>query len=313
MLQEDNRWIQSITTLETSGPVFNTYNYILSGDTIINDTSYDKLYAVDDLIGQNESFDLQEAILFAAMRETEDGQVFFRFMESVSESFVVNSALHDPSATSDTGNEFLTSENEYLLCDFSLAVGDTVPNHTRTVESVDSVMLGDNQYHKMIILSPSYSQDLCAPNVAWIEGIGPTRAPTWDDSSDMSMFVSYRCPEAATDMDTYFRCFHSSSYNYPAQGCSQILNINEIDSGNEISIFPNPAVRSLYIELKDNKFNPDQIKILDISGRVVMSQSAGNSTSGPVRFDIEKIPAGVYAVQVLGDNGVIGTTRFIKQ
>ena len=72
-----------------------------------------------------------------------------------------------------------------------------------------------------------------------------------------------------------------------------------------ISVYPNPAFNQLTIE-ENSKIN--KVVVMDITGKTVISLS--NLTSN--KIDINKLPKGVYVIQVSTD-AYVGTTKFIKQ
>ena len=76
----------------------------------------------------------------------------------------------------------------------------------------------------------------------------------------------------------------------------------------EVGIFPNPASNELTLEISSNKNSLVSIKIMDVNGRVYLtneiSANAGNSKSS---IDISSLSAGVYFVAV--DNGDFVTNK----
>jgi hypothetical protein len=75
---------------------------------------------------------------------------------------------------------------------------------------------------------------------------------------------------------------------------------------------PNPANDFINIEWNDELDNRNiEIRILDLTGRIVISRSISNSTNS-IKQNISSLNTGVYFVQISNNNS-IGTKRLMIQ
>ena len=72
-----------------------------------------------------------------------------------------------------------------------------------------------------------------------------------------------------------------------------------------IKIYPNPTPRSFIVDYDSRS----QIKIYDINGREMLTQTA----NGKTEIDISHLPKGVYIVNVFSDDKVVGSSKIVKQ
>lgn len=86
--------------------------------------------------------------------------------------------------------------------------------------------------------------------------------------------------------------------------------VNEIEKLGSIKIVPNPAVNSINIELSELKLDANNISILDLNGKVLITQDLKNQAKQ--NLDISVIPSGIYFITINTQNGNI-TQKFIKQ
>ena len=86
-------------------------------------------------------------------------------------------------------------------------------------------------------------------------------------------------------------------------------SINEVDQLNDLSIYPNPATRSLSLDMSDLSGTLN-VQIFDLSGRVVIENN--NTTTGNIeKIDITTLNNGIYFISINdGKNQKI--QKFIK-
>ncbi len=77
-----------------------------------------------------------------------------------------------------------------------------------------------------------------------------------------------------------------------------ITNCISIDSGNGLLIYPNPTTDILHIEC-DTEF--EQIRILNIDGRIEISEHTGNKRH--IAISTSQLPKGLYIVEIISSNG----------
>ncbi|MFH0757687.1 MAG: T9SS type A sorting domain-containing protein [Bacteroidota bacterium] len=76
----------------------------------------------------------------------------------------------------------------------------------------------------------------------------------------------------------------------------------------EVSFYPNPVSDIMYIE---NKVNMKEIRINNILGQEVVRMRLDNSQS--YQLNTSELEKGLYILSVSGENGYVGTAKFIKQ
>ncbi len=96
--------------------------------------------------------------------------------------------------------------------------------------------------------------------------------------------------------------------------CGGILAINnlQLDAPN-ITLYPNPdGGQSLYIKFAQPLTNPVVLKVLDITGRAIISTNISTVNDDIIPIDIGNLARGMYFVQVLTNHGT-NVAKFIKQ
>lgn len=78
------------------------------------------------------------------------------------------------------------------------------------------------------------------------------------------------------------------------------LSINTIQDA--WSVFPNPASEEIFIQLKDKKFGNASIKLLDLSGRIIL-QNTWNGNG--FKLDIAHLKAGSYVLVIESKNEIL--------
>ena len=87
------------------------------------------------------------------------------------------------------------------------------------------------------------------------------------------------------------------------EDCNTGLNENVLNRG--IIIYPNPANDKIFVGCEDFS----SIKIYDISGKEVLIQNA----NGRTEFNISNLPKGVYIVNILLADKIIGNGKIVKK
>jgi len=90
------------------------------------------------------------------------------------------------------------------------------------------------------------------------------------------------------------------------------LGSDELAIENEISVFPNPAINELTIEIEGEINGDARIEILDLSGRVIVND-AMNATINFAEYitDVSHFKKGSYLIKVHTSNG-ISVGKFVK-
>jgi len=162
-----------------------------------------------------------------------------------------------------------TAITEQLLYDFTMQVGDTVKgyietnlNHKDVVESIDTVLVGNN-YRKRWKINSGYS-------IYFIEGIGSTYG-----------LIEYSPGTVVDWADISTSCFRQNGITlYPdtITNCGLITSVKPIEIQNDqLRIYPNPSYGSFTIEF-DKSINIKEILLTDLLGKIIIQQQTGNLT-----------------------------------
>ena len=103
------------------------------------------------------------------------------------------------------------------------------------------------------------------------------------------------------------------SYNYDANGnrISEIITggtgIMQINDFGEVSLYPNPVKKYLYIKTPSEK---SVIKIYSLQGSLLKTVAAYQSND---QIDVSTLQSGVYLVKISGSDGKVYTGKFVKE
>lgn len=193
--------------------------------------------------------------------------------------------------------------NDYLLYDFDLSVGDTLPDTYFLMEddivvtSIDSILVGESYRKIFNLVNSSYPYPL-----ELIEGIGFNQGfleyvPDWYPAQLICF---------ALDGTTY----------YPGYGepCDLTVNINKpeiLDAG--LKIFPNPSAGNILVKFNSGSKMMVNIKVSDISGRNLKDEKWVIDQGVNVKsFDLSSFDKGVYFISLIGNDGVeLGQQKFV--
>lgn len=87
-----------------------------------------------------------------------------------------------------------------------------------------------------------------------------------------------------------------------------IISVNELQSKTKLIVYPNPADQSISIHLEGVANDKMELLIYDAMGRLVENKAIFSSQT----MDVSSLPAGLYSVTVVTDNGK-AVSRFIKK
>lgn len=182
------------------------------------------------------------------------------------------------------------STNQYLLYDFSVEVGDTIPQvyfeyfyggsmflTDYVIDYIDTIMINGNP-HKRI-------------NNNWVEGIGNLQGFLLEPYFNISQYlVELSC--MSIDNTLY----------YPMQGndpCPMDLGVSD-DLLSKLVISPNPAAERIAINGIESEFD---VIVRNIQGDKVFAQRMENN-----ELEIAQLAAGMYLLQITSNN----KTRLVK-
>lgn len=212
------------------GAANENYSITISGDTILNNKVYQKLFV--PYVQSNSSANC--------------GGFSTGYKGAIREDVTLKKVYF--MAPFDT--------TEQLLYDFNMQVGDTVKGYLHNVFSevvlaIDTVLVG-NTHRKIWLINNCY-------NISIIEGIGSTYG---------LIEKSPACMTDLPDFSLH--CFQSSSQQkYPANaiGCQIITNTDELSAKvNFIEVYPNPSSGRIKI---NTDFNIQKIEVYNFKGQLV--------------------------------------------
>ncbi|SEL80438.1 Por secretion system C-terminal sorting domain-containing protein [Aquimarina amphilecti] len=105
-----------------------------------------------------------------------------------------------------------------------------------------------------------------------------------------------------------FTIYFSNSNAAP--NCQEQLKDPIVDSEIRIKTYPNPVANKLIIS-QDNSFNNAQMKIVDISGKVIKTFSTITDTN-MIELNVSELKAGVYFIKIFDQKNTV-TKQIIKQ
>ena len=252
--------------------------YGLKGDTIINDTLYNKLYTLSDTALLNEN--LQDYI--GGFRR--DGQKVF---------FKPSNWTYD----------------EILLYDFSASIGDTIWHKGIAYNAYYGINFEPNQLSYSIVQAINTENATKTYSVLasysgfsgeWYENIG----------SNFGLFGSII--QFPLSGDTYnLACFkHNDTVKYQnnliCDRCFCSFIDEKINNSNSINIFPNPVKNLLTIEVQ-KPYSKILVEIIDEKGNIVYQKASLDD-----HITLNAFSQGIYFVKLLLDNESITRKLIIE-
>lgn len=264
------------------------YSYSFTGDTIVNNTSYHKIWK------QGQEFLVVHPPGSPDWYYTCSNQVIGNF------SYYVGAIRED---ISQKKIYFLqpNDSTETLLYDFTLNVGDTIKgyfgDYHLVILSLDSTLVG-TQYRKTWNIDPSSGWG-GTPHI--VEGVG-------------CLYGLLEAPYAFEKSSIALECFSVNNQSlYPTynatEGCNLLTSIkdkNEIK--NMLSIFPNPSNGKFEIIVNNQKINT--IEISDILGNLILKSEINKESA---LIDLSDKLNGVYLARITNSIGNIVVKKIVKQ
>jgi len=249
------------------------YGYFIKGDTVINSITYKKVFFREFVFAMNPPLTVSNEFYFAAVRDDVENRKVYAYGQ-------------------DDGN---CISPEYLIHDFSLAVGDVCeyPTPICTVREYNITnVYSDNLFGKIrkIIVSQTGNPS-CVDY--FIEGVG----------NQTGLFEPAWCFESLLSLDTF--CV--------GKDCMSNLfvsSINTIKTVKYATITPNPVLENFNLTLTYYNSNQNCKYILsDITGRQIIKQ---NIESAVTTINMESLQVGIYFITIYNENQIIQTQKIIK-
>lgn len=99
---------------------------------------------------------------------------------------------------------------------------------------------------------------------------------------------------------------------YPALTCTGTPSVGEVESGIEVSIYPNPVKDMLNIEIDGLSSSDATIKIISVQGQIIFNEIVSNANGKKQTIDVSSFAHGIYLLEVRDNNSII-TERIIIQ
>jgi len=117
---------------------------------------------------------------------------------------------------------------------------------------------------------------------------------------------------SADDNDTR-RLFQVNNFAALAEmHLGTIVGTEDINEDIAVSVFPNPAVNNVFVDLAlDNVSDNVNLQVVDIQGKVVMTQNFANVKSDKLQLNVANLNTGVYVINIRTEEGFT-SARFIK-
>jgi len=98
--------------------------------------------------------------------------------------------------------------------------------------------------------------------------------------------------------------------NYTVNELAIEITIGSLDTGTEdlnsnlaVTAFPNPTSDNLFLDIKLQETSDVQIELIDISGKVVLTQKRQSVRSERIDLDVSNVPSGMYMLNFRAEEG----------
>ena len=247
-------------------PTFTYYKFI--GDTVVADQGYTKMYT-------STKIDLSDWKLNSFWREDESGQIFIRY----------------------------DHQEENVIYDFNLAVGDTIKNKYKGEESViDSISIKPfGIENRKYIYSHQVSD--ARHVIIWVEGVGSLIAPTIYNG----IYV--------TGGTYILSCFEENGhliYHNPAYAnCFFTSSLTVKNPVKEFKVYPNPVSDKLFVE-GNFKAKGYSLELYSVKGELVKTECL-DSGINQYRVDVSNLNNGIYILHLIATSGKYEEQVIIKK
>ncbi len=267
---EGAHWIVRFDLMNTMEPVDGLWEYYSAGDTLINDLSYKKIFKRNLVVKQTgPPFQPETSYeLFGLIRDDTSNKKVYAIQ--ILENF-----------------NTCPINDEYLLFDFSLNIGDTA----------DFCIVSD--YFDFIV------QDIYTTNVLGFN----TRIFVGNESlyegmgSNYGLFEEMFAPFKSSSRYVYHTFLDYYCHESP---CDLLVSTNNISESQSTEIYPNPASHTIFI--KSNSL--EKIKTISIFN--TLGQRVIKNNSNENQIDISALENGIYILKV-ELNGETVIRKIIKE
>ncbi|MBI1837854.1 MAG: T9SS type A sorting domain-containing protein [Flavobacteriia bacterium] len=178
---------------------------------------------------------------------------------------------------------FDTSQNEHVLYDFNIQIGDTIINNFGFSNVNDTIIL--SAMDSILIANEYFTVYSFSNGAIWYEGIGHFE-------NLLNPFYGF-----SVSGNDQILCMHTSSgFNYPEGNISCNLAISELEKSKlTIKCFPNPTDNYLIIDFGEIVQNY-KIEIINSVGERLKHEEINNQKTYQINFkDLKK---GIYFINI---------------
>lgn len=264
--EENATW--TVSEYNTQYGQYDTYIYIVQGDTLIEDKNYIKIYQLSDIPGTNDTLWLLHNLM---RQDTINKKVYFiRIYQGES--------------------------TEKLGYDFNVEIGDTIYipafDYNNGGDSIfeviqpvfDSTPLWNGEYRKNYHYSSLYPS--AGYSISLIEGVGTFRTPF----PNLFYFDPFHPSETVCHIVDGVYLYGSSPLpNF----CDFSVSVEENKEQQWVSLYPQPASNYITLCFEVSDMSKSSIQILNSLGVEVFSlNNCGHGNK--VNLDVSKYPTGMY-------------------
>lgn len=106
------------------------------------------------------------------------------------------------------------------------------------------------------------------------------------------------------------RCYSDTATNYTTDTpCDYLTAAEVLPYNNKVFCYPNPVSNQVFISFTNTENNDVQVEIWDMNGKMVSKAETCNEF---VSIETTMLPQGTYIFQVMGNQGLMGTGKFVK-
>lgn len=125
------------------------------------------------------------------------------------------------------------------------------------------------------------------------------------NSTEPSVWINGMYGTGSHRWNTWIAEIHSNYFS----------EIEDVNGASEVKISPNPVVETFILSFEMTEEVPVVIQLLGVNGQIVKELYTGNALPGLNNFSFNKssLAAGVYFLQVIGNNNMIANEKIIIQ
>jgi hypothetical protein len=83
-------------------------------------------------------------------------------------------------------------------------------------------------------------------------------------------------------------------------------------SNASLTVFPNPTSNTLFVSANIPSGSETVVRVVDVTGRVLLQQNNSNLSNNIVAIDCSQLAGGVYFLQLIRNNQILATSRFVR-